>query len=153
MHKPIQPNLTIKNMKGKKKNELMFQFWPFYSKNQGINLQQRFSKTPQIFRTKNCGQKIRGRYIDPWNLKNNCFHIGVVFSGKRWSKWDVTTSTPHHPLKKSRLLNILEDSRNLASGECSRQVDTYVDTFVMWQLVREDVTKLRRLAFDDKILL
>jgi len=41
----------------------------------------------------------------------------------------------------------------LASGECSRQVDTYVDTFVMWQLVREDVTKLRRLAFDDKILL
>jgi len=31
----------------------MFQFWPFYSKNQGINLQQKISKTPQIFRTKN----------------------------------------------------------------------------------------------------
>ncbi len=57
------------------------------------------------------------------------------------------------PPKKSRLLNILKDSRNLASGECSRQVDTYVDTFVMWQLVREGVTKLRRLAFDNKILL
>jgi hypothetical protein len=39
-------------MKEKNNNELISQFWPFYSKNQGINLQQKFSKTPQIFRTK-----------------------------------------------------------------------------------------------------
>jgi hypothetical protein len=75
---------------------LFFNFGFYILKLKELICIKKNSKTPQIF-----PQKIRGRYIDPWNLKNNCFHKGVVFFGKRWSN-----NSPPHPAPQQKKLPI-----------------------------------------------